>query len=469
MQKVTPLERLFLRIEKPAYPMDVCGIFVLDPPAAGVPLSFERVKAELDRRTSRLPVFTKRVVQPTYGLAAERWINDGSFDIARHVRHVALPGPGTMGQLRDLVLALGDTPLERSRPLWAAWFVEGLEDGRSALVLRMHHALIDGMGGMQMLGDLLDLTPDQPSAQALSVPVAVQGERIPSSPELLARSVPDLALAPLRGTLQSWHVLRATVLKVPRRDRNGEAGGTPRTMFNRPVHAPDKSLAFFSLPLADVKQVRRAFDVTVNDVFLAVITSALRRYLQENGDNIDRPLTAMCPMNVRDPSDTSGAGNAFTFLFGSLPVHEESPLARLRLIAASMRKVVEAQRSKRGGPNLTEAATDIPHPIVWQLLGDLIASPYGGALPPVMNLAASNIMGPPIPLYFAGAKISHFYGRTMAISGIGLFIHCISYNGSLEFGMTSLEELLPDPDRLADLVAEGLQELVALARSRSAG
>ncbi|MCU1692388.1 MAG: Diacylglycerol O-acyltransferase [Frankiales bacterium] len=470
MQTLTSLERLFLRVEKPQYPMDACGVFVLEPTEEGGPLTFDRVRDELSLRVGRLPVFTRRVVEASFGLASERWAADPDFAIDHHLYRVALPAPGTLVELRDLVLALGQTPLDRSRPLWQAWYVEGVdgpESGRAAVLLRMHHALIDGMGGMQMLGELFDFSPVAASAAEPSMASPVRSERVPSGPELLLRSVPDLVLAPFKGLRSGVDVVRGSLAsRAAAKDGGPARSAPPRSVFNRPVTSGDKSLAFFSLPLEEVKEVRKAFGATVNDVVLAVVTGALRSYLRDRDEAVDAPLTAMCPMNVRAKDDTSGIGNQFAMLFNALPVDDDDPVAQLREISAQMTQGKGAAEARRGIVNSTAAMADIPHPLVWNLVGDLVSSPYSTMLPPVMNLVASNILGPPFPMYFAGARITHFYGRTMVISGVGLFIHCISYDGSLEFGITALRQLVPDPDALAAAARAHLDVLLECARTR---
>jgi WS/DGAT/MGAT family acyltransferase len=233
-------------------------------------------------------------------------------------------------------------------------------------------------------------------------------------------------------------------------------------LLNRGVTNPDKSLALLSLPLDEVKAVKDAFAVTVNDVVLSLIAGGLRAYLQERGELPDEPLMAGCPVNVRPPDDHSLAGNYFGFMFAHLPTHIAEPVERLHAVheATMVGKRVAEARAKLVNP--TEALVAIPPSNVWALFGRLLARPAAGdRLPVLMNMVISNMMGPPIPLYLAGARIEHLYGRTMNFSGVGMFIHCISYAGSLDLGITSLRELVPDPERIADGLRSELSTLLA--------
>jgi diacylglycerol O-acyltransferase / wax synthase len=467
VQSLTSLELLFLGVEHEHYPMDSVGIFLLDPSEVGKDFGFDRVRAELAARVGALTVFTRRVVTGPLGLSGAQWVTDPDFNIDHHVHRVAVPAPGDHNALSELVLALSTRPLDRSRPLWEVWFVEELADGMTAMILRLHHACIDGMGGMQMLGRLFDL---EAHPESIPHPKALAPERMPAPMELLLRSLFQLATTPSRLLGTGTALVRSSyrAREAARgEDRGRFLGATPRMLLNRRVANPDKSLAMMSVSLDDVKRVKGFFGVTVNDVVLTMVTGGLRKYLLDRDELPDLPLNACCPVNLRPVTDESVAGNQFSMLFSRLPTNVADPVEQLRAVHRETtvnKRVAEARLTET---NPAAALASIPPPNAWELFVDLLLSPLGDRLPPITNLVVSNMMGPPIPLYFAGARVTHLYGRTMVMSSVGMLIHCISFDGSMDFGITALRELVPDPDTITSAMRDHLNLLINLARKEA--
>jgi diacylglycerol O-acyltransferase len=467
VHRVTSLERLFLELEQGQYPMDGAGIMLLDPSTAPDGFGFAAMREHFARKLADLPLLTRRLVRPPLGMGGGYWIEDPDFSLDHHLHHIAVPAPGDLDALVRLTLDISTGTLDRTRPLWDAWFVEGVEHGLAALIFRQHHASVDGMGGMQEFAALFDLDPS-PQRLAAAAP-AKPSSRVPSGAELALRSLPELATQPARLVKNVVDLARAS--RPARKaaagtDRGRFLGPLPRTLFNRPAASPDKALGLASVPLDDVKTVKNAFGVTVNDVVLAVVTGALREYLLAHDDLPATPLVAAIPINVRTGGDEAAAGNHFTFMFNHLPTHLDDPVEQLLAAhdeAVANKRVAEARMR---AVNPVAAIAELAPPNGWAVIGGLLSNPrVGRSMPPLMNLCVSNMAGPPFPLYVAGAKMLHMFGRTMLLSGVALFIHCISYADSVDFGVTTLRDVIPDPESIANGIEEHLGLLVKASRS----
>jgi WS/DGAT/MGAT family acyltransferase len=463
------LERLLLGLEQPHAPIDGVGILLLDPSTAGAGFGFDRVRCELQLKLEDLPLFTRRAIEVPLNLVPGAWVIDPAFDFDHHVHRVAVPSPGGLAELTELAMALTDQALDRSRPLWQLWYVEGVEGGRVAIILRVHHALIDGMGGVEMFMRLFDTSAAPAASPPASPPKhTVAPERVPSGIELLVRSGPEWFVGPLRACRDLVALLAAS------RRARAVAGGSdrgrllarsPRTLFNRSAANPDKGLGLISLPLDEVKSVKNAFGVTVHDVVLAIVAGAVRDYLLEREELPARPLSVLCPMNMRTGAEEDPAGgNYFALVWSRFPTHLPDAVDRLRAIHADMSVNKRVARARGAIVNPTAAIADVPPPSVWPVFGALMTrTPIGQVVPPITNLVVSNMAGPSFPLYFAGARLEHIFGRTMVLSGVALFVHCISYDGRLEFGVTVLSEVIPDPQNLADGFRAHLDALLETA------
>jgi diacylglycerol O-acyltransferase len=491
MKQMNGLDRMFINVETDRLPMDMFGILMLDPATAPDGHDFARFRAEMAARLPKIPVFTRRAVSAPFGAGHEHWIVDPKFNIDRHLKHLGAPAPFNLAALCDLAVSLVDEPMDRSRPLWQMYYVDGLADGSAAILLRLHHAAIDGVGGTEMLGELFDTAPLPMDPDLAAYEFA--GERVPSQVEMLIRSLPEQVLAPIKLVQRSGPIaiplVQGLLSRVSSAGRSGpepdvdnpsppkthSRGGppptNPRNLLNRLTASPKRSLAVATLSMAEVKRAKDRFGVTLNDVVLSITSAAVADYLRDRGELPDEPLRIAGPVNVRDEAAEAASGNHFAFMMVSIPdIHD--PVERLRAVSALTMK----SKPARAGSGATTARTgrkpsgtvsqvmgliDVLPSSAWLALGQLVNSPAVEAVPPIANFVVSNIPGPKDKLYIAGAEITHMYGRTMVGAGIGLFIHCLSYGGSLDFGFTALADLIPDPNTIVEGVHRHLSELLS--------
>lgn len=479
MKQMNGLDRMFINVETDRLPMDMFGILMLDPSTAPDEHDFARFRAEMAARLPQMPVFTRRAVSAPLGAGHEHWIVDPDFTIDKHLKHLGAPAPYDLGALCELAVSLVDEPLDRGRPLWQMYYVDGLADGSAAVLLRFHHAMIDGVGGTEMLSELFDTKalPMDPDLAAYEL----DGERVPSGVEMLVRSLPDQVLAPVRLVQRSIPIAvplaKGLVSRIsgpagsdsePDADKPSPSavdGGAnkpsaPRNLLNRLTKTSKRSLAVTSLSMADVKRAKDKFGVTLNDVVLSVTSAAVADYLRDRDELPDEPLRIAGPVNIRDESAEAASGNHFAFMMVAIPDIAD-PVERLRAVSELAKKSKPARDSGEAATNRTNrkptgtvsqvmGLIDVLPSGAWLALGQLVNSPVIEAVPPIANFVVSNIPGPKDKLYIAGAAITHMYGRTMVGAGIGLFIHCLSYADNLDFGFTALADLVPDPDTIVE-------------------
>jgi diacylglycerol O-acyltransferase len=473
VERLSGIDHMFLGTESDAYPMDGAAIMLLDAAGAGPEFGFDEVRDFLARKIAGTPVLTKRLRQVRWlgpGYATAFWAPDPHFTLDRHLDRATVPPPGDRAALAALTVALSGGRLPRDRPLWKAWYVDGLADGGAALVVRIHHAAVDATAGMQMLGSLLDFEPSPPRTAAPSTALAPSRSRVPTSVELIARAAPELMLHPARSARRAVSLARA--LSAGRREaQDAERGRLFRDardgcLFNRPARDAEKSLALLELPMDRVKLVKDELGVTLTDLALGLVTGSLRRYLADRAETVNRPLSAMCPMSVRAADDRSAQGNRFLFLVNRLPIQLADPLERIAAIRRETELSKRVGRAEAEVENTIVASTEIFPSGAWGVIGALPDSVIGRA-PAMFNLTLSSVPGPPFPMYLAGAEVTHLHLRTFTQrGGSGLFITCMGYNGTLHIGITALRELVPDPERLAAGIED---ELVVLEQLESAG
>jgi WS/DGAT/MGAT family acyltransferase len=464
VKRLSGLDAAFLAIETPSAPMHVLGVVVVDPSTAPVPFGPERVRDLFEARLHLVPPLRRRVVETPLGLHAPVWVEDPDFDLHFHLRRAALPAPGGPGELAALVAEIAGRPLDRARPLWEAWVVEGLDRGHVAVVTKLHHALIDGAAGIDVLSALFDLAPDAP-LESLGQPAPEwQPERVPGELEMLARA--GLALAG-----RPWQVVRAAtnlgrgVARAARAARGHALDlalplTAPRLSMNRTL-TPRRAVAFSSIGLGDVKSVKQALGVTVNDVVLAVMTGALRTYLRQRGELPDRSLVAAIPTNERANGDHE-FGNRVSAMFAALPVEVADPVERVAAIRRSTQGAKEVHDIV-GGATLEEWAA-VASPALFsrgvRVYGRLRV---GERVRPIINLVVSNVPGPSFPLYIAGARLVALHPLGPIFDDCGLNATVLSYLDHVDFGFIACRELVPDLDGLAAAVPDALAELAKLA------
>jgi diacylglycerol O-acyltransferase len=425
MQRLTGLDASFLYLETPSSHMHVAGLMILDPSEVEGGVDLDRVKEVYGQRLHLAPPFRRRLAEVPLGLHHPLWIEDPDFDLDFHIRSTALPSPGTREQLSTLVGRLSAIPLDRTRPLWEVWVIEGLEDGHVAVLSKVHHAAIDGASGNEMTVALLDLTPEIAQHEP---PEEWQPDRVPSDPELLGYAATSLIRQPVRvaralgKTAAGALAVRRRNRQVPNLDPPPSPFSAPRTSFNTAI-TPRRSFAFTSVSLPEVKAVKNATGATVNDVVLALCAGALRSYLDSQDERPDGPLVAMVPVSVRADE-------------------------------------VKEQQKALGADTLGDWA-EFAAPAIAGLAARLYTrTKMADRHRPLFNVTISNIPGPPFPLYSIGARMVANYPVGPIMDGGGLNMTVMSYLDQLDFGLQACPDVLPDIWSLADALPAALDELV---------
>ncbi len=459
MERVAPQDALFLSMEKPTWHQHTGGLIVYD--TSGAPgFGFEAFRDLVRERLVAVPKFRCRVKEVPLGLDRPLWVEDRNFDVANHLHRIALPSPGGPHELGELVGDLMGHQLDRRMPLWEMWFIEGLDDGRVAVLAKTHHSLMDGASGQGLAEHMFDLEPNPPAAPPPPPPVPRDEiERMPHDAELLARALLPTMATPLRLTRYGIQTARRGVAALPFL-RGERKAVTPMDAVPTPWNgslSPRRRLAFVSVPLEELKGLRHRFDVKINDVILALVAGALRGYLSDVGALPDRPLVCGVPISTRELDDTE-LGNKVANMFVALPTNVEDPVARLRQIHTSTTNAKEMTRAIRARRIQAIAETAPP-----ALINLAFRTMFAAQLDTRMNMAAnclvSNVPGPPIPLYSRGARVAAIYPFGPLMLGMGLNITVMSYLDSVDFGVQVDPELVPDPWRISARVPDALVEL----------
>jgi diacylglycerol O-acyltransferase len=482
VQQLSGLDTTFLNIETSTTYGHTSGLAIFDPSTAHDPMSFDEVRRIVAERIHLIPPFRRRLVDVPLGLDRPYWIEDPDFDLDFHVRHLGLAQPGTMRQLAEQVERIIARPLDRGRPLWELYFIEGLENGLVAQLTKIHHSAIDGVGGVDALTATLDLTPEPRHVDPPAHPW--EPDRVPSDLEMLNRGLLTLSLKPLRDlnlyleTLNNLPELaRAAGIEYPslggRQTLSSDVGlpmlseadhAPPRTIFNT-VIGPHRRCAFTSVDLDDIKAIKNAFGVTVNDVILAVSAGALRRYLVDHDDLPDDPLVAMVPISVRADQHAGRDGNQVASMTTSLHTHLGDPAERLQAIHESMKIAKEQHRAVPA--ELQQDFAEFSPPLVAAQAARLgVRAAAVGWVDLPYNVVISNVPGPQFPLYGAGAMLLASYPVSTITDGSGLNITAQSYNGKLDFGVVGCREIVPDIWDIVDHLEACVDELLELATHR---
>jgi len=471
MRQLSGLDSSFLRMETPSTYGHVASLAIFDPATAPHPVGYHEVRALIEARLHLVPPFRRRLVEVPLGLDHPYWIEDPDFDLDFHLRHIAVPPPGDRGQLAELAVRIAARHLDRSRPLWEMYVIEGLEGGHIAQLTKIHHACIDGVAGAEILGVLLDLEPEAPATPPPSEPW--QWEREPSSREMLARGMlgaftqPRVGMRLARQSVPALgSIMRNFALSAPgvkKRDDvlSRPSVSAPRTPFNGTI-TPHRRWAFGSLPISSVKTVKNAMGATVNDVVMALCAGALRRWLIEHDALPDGPLLAMVPVSIRDDSERGDGGNKISAMVAVLPTDEADPRRRLEAMQGEM-SVAKHEHGALPATLLQDFAQFTPPSVLGTAsrvaararLMDRVNLPF--------NVVISNVPGPQLPLYTSGARMEGIYPISAIVDGVGLNMTLMSYNGNLDFGLVADRDMVPDIWSLIDYLGEELETLEKLA------
>ena len=464
MRRLSGIDTAFLYLETPTTHMQVHAVMALDPSTVPGGYSFEKVKAHLASRLPQLPEFRRRLAFVPFDLHLPVWFDDPDFDLDYHVRHVAVPSPGRPDQLADIIGDIAGRPLDRARPLWEFWVIEGVDDVGVVVVARMHHATIDGVSGSSLLTSILDLEP-LPVDES-PPPDGWKPEHKPSDIELLEHAFFSRLRRPFPVGLAMAmpNLLRGAFGLLVARLSSSPSGGTPfdtpRTPWNAPL-TPHRRVAFASIPLEEVKEIKNAFGCTVNDIVLATATGALRRYLARFDEVPDHALLAACPVSVRnDETADIDSANKVSAMFVSLPTHLDDIDAQVAHIRDATRGAKEELQAigARTLLELGELAGPRSFGLASRLLGGLANL---GSVP--INLVISNVPGPPFPLYLAGARLRSMLPLGPPIEGAGLNITVMSYVDRIDWGFIACRELAPQLEDMARAVEDAHRELMKVA------
>jgi diacylglycerol O-acyltransferase / wax synthase len=457
-ERLAAQDASFLHIETPERPMHVGSLAVFEGgrffDETGR-FKLEEARRIIGERLHLVPRFRKKLMNVAFQQGRPVWVDDDSFDLAYHVRLTALPRPGSEEQLRVLMGRLQAQVLDRRRPLWELWFVEGLEGGRVAIIQKTHHALIDGVSGVDVATVILDLEADPPP---IEVP-QWEPQPAPTSSRLLAESVIERATQPaeivrsVRAAFRGPRQVAERAGQVAQAVTRG-AKLAPKTPFNVRI-GPHRRFEVARVDLAQVKAVKRDLGATVNDVVLAVVTGALRHFLLARGESVEGlNLRVMVPVSVRDESERMLLGNRVSAMLAELPVGEDDPRRRLELVHEQMAGLKESRQAL--GAELLVNATKYVPPTLLSLAARLVARQR------MVNLTVTNVPGPQIPLYCMGARMIEAFPYVGPIDNMALIIGILSYDGRLCFGLSADRDVVADLAVLAEGIEKGMAELSAV-------
>ncbi|PLC01590.1 wax ester/triacylglycerol synthase family O-acyltransferase [Variovorax sp. RO1] len=468
MKHLSGLDATFLHLETPEMPMHVGSLNVLDLPKGYKGDFYEDAKAFMASRIHLADVFTRKLALMPFDMSNPVWVDDDDIDIDYHVRHITLPKPGTNRQLQQYVARLHSTLIDRSRPMWEFFIIDGLQSGQVALYTKVHHAGIDGQAGVEVGKAIFDL-------EATGRVIKPPRSRPRSSGYQLGMA--ELATAALRNTAQQYVKLFKMAPAIARAigglakpdekaaDKAAAAAPkkfnlfAPRTSLNVSI-TNQRTFAGRTISLAETKYIAKHFGVTLNDVVLGTVAGALRHYLADNNELPAKPLVAGVPVSLREAGDQT-ANNQASMILVSLATDITDPVQRLKAINTS-------SNSSKSTMNRFKAVIldDFPtFAAPWLMSG--IASMVGRSgivnlLPPAANVAVSNVAGAPFPMYFAGALVTCYYPVSIASHGTALNVTVQSYNGRMDYGLIACRRAVPDITEIGDYLLAEHKLLMAL-------
>lgn len=451
MQQLSPQDAVFLSIETPELPSHVGGLAFLEPTEA--PQAFyARFVEFVQERLSLCERFTWALQEVPFGLDRPYWVEAKDFDAADHIQRMAVPSPGGAHELSEVTGLLFERPLDRSRPLWEMFVIEGLSGGRCALLWKVHHCLLDGSSGANLTEQLFDISPDATRAPNVQLTDAASAGRRVGTRPLLERALRNATELP---RVQRRYIERAARKMFEARQERTVSASAPRAIFNGQV-GKRRRLSWSSVPLEDVKKLKNTLSVTVNDVVLAMTSGAIRSYLMERGELPEDTLVASVPSSTRQADDHT-LGNQVQDLVIPWATDLEDPIERLLKIHESANES-KARAATDDSISMIGAMAEtlLPGALQMMIRGAAAAS---DRIPLPANAVVSNVPMTPFPLYCAGAKISQVVPFSLLGATQGLNITVLSYCGELHFGLAHDPDLVPDAWALAEQIPKNFQRL----------
>jgi diacylglycerol O-acyltransferase / wax synthase len=460
--RLTAVDASFLHQEKQASHMHVGALVVFEGPSP----SREDFCHHLRSRLRLVPRYRQKLAFPRFEMGRPFWVDDPSFNLDYHVRHTALPKPGSEEQLRHLVGRIFSQRLDRSKPLWELWIVQGLEGGRFALISKTHHALVDGVAGVDIATVLFDLSP---VPGELPEDDAWMAQPEPSSAELVAEGVKGLLRTPFSLAGQAIGAAQHPGATLGRAREAAEGLGevvwaglnpAPDVPLNVEI-GPHRRVWWVESRLDDFKEIKNSLGGTVNDVVLAVVSGALGRWLRHRGVRTEGlELRALVPVSIRAEDERGTLGNRILAMRGPLPVYVRDPVERLTIVREAMGSVKESKQAL--GAEVIAGLQDFAPPTLLAQASRLNFSTR------LFNLIVTNVPGPQFPLYLLGREMERIVPIAFLPENHALAIAIISYNGKVDFGLLADYDAMADIDVLGGYLEDSLAELLKAARKRSA-
>ncbi|HLN17213.1 MAG TPA: wax ester/triacylglycerol synthase family O-acyltransferase [Acidimicrobiales bacterium] len=468
MEPLEGLDAAFLALEAGATRLHIAAALVLDPPEGRRSLfspstRFAQIRRVIAERVHLAPPLRQRAVRVPLGLHHPVWVDDPEFDLDDHVLRASLPEPGDDGELARLVAEIVARPLDPDRPLWEMVVVEGLAGGRTAVVAKLHHAILDGVSGASLMAAFFDLGP----RPRLVEPAPLwRPAPLPSQAQLLRHAVGSLGRQP-KEMAETVQRTVNSALGVSSHNRRLAGDGlrpppapfsAPRTSINGTISSR-RRYATASLDLGQVKMVGRACGATVNDVLLACVAGGLRRLLAARGEEVGRPLVALVPVSTRQVEERHNLGNRVSAMLVSLATTEDNPVRRLeKIVAASL--VAKAQEQLAGGRLLAQL-TQVTSPAVTSRAAKWTSGlRLFDRVPPVFNVVVSSMVGPDVTLFCAGSRVVRLHPVGPVVEGSGLNVTAMTYLNQLQVGLLACRRLVPEVADLALSMEAALDELV---------
>ena len=454
LDRLTSLDASFLTQEGSASHMHVGAVMIFE----GPPPSYEDLLAQIRSRLHLVPRFRQKLAFPPIQLGRPFWVDDPSFNLEYHVRHSALPKPGSEDQLKRLTGRLFSQQLDRSKPLWEMWLVQGLERRRYALLTKTHHALVDGVAGVDLATVLFDVTPVPEPAEPDHEWVA-QPE--PSQADLVARGIGELATTPLKLARRLEHAIQHPRPAIEQVTESVEALSEVGWALANP--APDVPLntqigshrrfTWGRAELGDLKRIKNVFGGTVNDVVLAVVAGALRRWLHSRGVRTQGlELRALVPVSIRAEDEHGHLGNRIVAVRGPLPVYIEDPVRRLKTVREAMDGIKSGKQAL--GAEVIARFNDFAPPTLLAQASRLNFSTR------LFNLIVTNVPGPQIPLYVLGRELQDVFPVAFLPEHHALAVAIMSYNGGIDFGLLADYDAMDDVGVIAEAIEGAIAELL---------